>query len=63
MEGIVYNRGRVKLSVPGAPGQAAEVENPRDGGAWWAAVSGVAQGRTVESKLELASQAANVHTL
>ena len=30
MEGIVYNRGRVKLSVPGAPDQAAEV----DGWCW-----------------------------
>ena len=30
MEGIVYNRGRVKLSAPAAPGQAAEV----DGWCW-----------------------------
>lgn len=30
MEGIVYNRGRVKLSAPTAPGQAADV----DGWCW-----------------------------
>jgi len=26
--------------------QCSCVENPRDGGAWWAAISGVAQSRT-----------------
>ena len=30
----------------GNPLQCSCLENPRDGGAWWAAVSGVAQGRT-----------------
>ena len=43
-------------SVPGSKGSPGEgngnplqcscLENPRDGGAWWAAVSGVAQSRT-----------------
>ena len=28
------------------PLQCSCLENPRNGGAWWAAVSGVAQGRT-----------------
>ena len=28
------------------PGESSCLENPRDGGAWWAAVYGVAQGRT-----------------
>ena len=30
----------------GNPLQCSCLEYPRDGGAWWAAVSGVAQGRT-----------------
>ena len=30
----------------GNPLQCSCLENPRDGGAWWAAVSGVAQGQT-----------------
>ena len=30
----------------GNPLQCACLENPRDGGAWWAAVYGVAQSRT-----------------
>ena len=30
----------------GKPLQCSCLENPRDGGAWWAAVSGVAQNRT-----------------
>ena len=30
----------------GIPLQSSCLENPRDGGGWWAAVSGVAQSRT-----------------
>ena len=30
----------------GTPLQYSCLENPRDGGAWWAAISGVAQSRT-----------------
>ena len=30
----------------GTPLQCSCLENPRDGGAWWAAVYGVAQSRT-----------------
>ena len=30
----------------GSPLQCSVLENPRDGGAWWAAVYGVAQSRT-----------------
>ena len=30
----------------GSPLQCSCLENPRDGGAWWAAISGVAQSRT-----------------
>ena len=32
----------------GNPLQCSCLENPRDGGAWWAAVSGVAQSDTTE---------------
>ena len=31
----------------GNPLQCSRLENPRDGGAWWAAVYGVAQSRTL----------------
>ena len=30
----------------GTPLQCSYLENPRDGGAWWAAIYGVAQSRT-----------------
>ena len=33
----------------GNPLQCSCLENPRDGGAWWAAVSGVAQSWTTEA--------------
>ena len=35
----------------GNPLQCSCLENPRDGGAWWAAVSGVAQSRTQLKRL------------
>ena len=35
----------------GNPFQCSCLENPRDGGAWWAAVSGVAQSRTQLKRL------------
>ena len=39
----------------GNPLQCSCLENPRDGGAWWAAVSGVAQSRTRLSDLAAAA--------
>ena len=39
----------------GNPLQRSCLENPRDGGAWWAAVSGVAQGRTRLKQLSSSS--------
>ena len=33
----------------GTPLQCSCLENPRDGGAWWAAVSGVAESDTTEA--------------
>ena len=45
----------------GNPLQCSCLENPRDGGAWWAAVCGVAQGQTrlkrLSSRVLRASQA------
>ena len=39
----------------GNPLQCSCLENPRDGGAWWAAVSGVAQSRTRLKRLSCSS--------
>ena len=41
----------------GKPLQCSCLENPRDGGAWWAAVYGVAQSRTRLSDLAAAAAA------
>ena len=42
----------------GNPLQCSCLENPRDGGAWWAAVYGVAQSRT---QLRLSSSSSSIH--
>ena len=39
----------------GSPLQCSCLENPRDGGAWWAAVSGVSQSRTQLKELSSSS--------
>ena len=39
----------------GTPLQCSCLENPRDGGAWWAAVYGVAQSRTRLKRLSSSS--------
>ena len=39
----------------GNPLQSSCLENPRDGGAWWAAVYGVAQSRTLLKRLSSSS--------
>ena len=43
----------------GNPLQCSCLENPRDGGAWWAAVYGVAQGRTRLKRLSSSSSSAS----
>ena len=43
---INYDNVTGNLEGNGNPLQCSCPENPRDGGAWWAAVSGVAQSRT-----------------
>ena len=44
----------------GNPLQCSCLENPRDGGAWWAAVSGVAQSRTRLKRLSSGSSSASL---
>jgi len=40
----------------GNPLQCSCLENPRDGGAWWAAIYGVAQGQTTEATAAAANK-------
>ena len=49
----------------GNPRQCSCLENPRDGGAWWAAVYGVAQSRTRLKRLSSSSSSVvlNIHGL
>ena len=44
----------------GNPLQCSCLENPRDGGAWWAAVSGVAQSRTRLKRLSSISSSSSM---
>ena len=44
----------------GNPLQCSCLENPRDGGAWWAAVSGVAQSRTRLKRLSSGSSSSRL---
>ena len=44
----------------GKPLQCSCLENPRDGGAWWAAVSGVAQSRTRLNRLSSSSSSSKL---
>ena len=46
----------------GNPLQCSRLENPRDGGAWWAAVYGVAQSRTRLKRLSSSSSAESLRT-
>ena len=45
----------------GNPLQCSCLENPRDGGAWWAAISGVAQSRTQLKRLSSSSSSSSSH--
>ena len=44
----------------GDPLQCSCLENPRDGGAWWAAVNGVAQSRTQLKRLSSSSSSVDL---
>ena len=46
----------------GNPLQYSCLENPRDWGAWWAAVSGVAQSQTQLKRLSSSSSSLNLHS-
>ena len=45
----------------GTPLQCSCLENPRDGRAWWAAVSGIAQSRTRLKRLSSSSSSSRVY--
>ena len=47
----------------GNPLQCSSLENPRDGGAWWAAIYGVAQNRTRLKQLSSSSSSSSKTTL
>ena len=55
-ESVLHQVARVFGEGNGNPLQCSCLENPRDGGAWWAAVSGVAQSRTRLKWLSSSSQ-------
>ena len=44
--GLIPGLGRYPGEGNGNPLQCSQLENPRDGGAWWAAIYGVAHSRT-----------------
>ena len=56
---ITGDKNDISWSLPGegdgTPLQCSCLENPRDGGAWWAAVYGVAQSRTRLKQLSSSS--------
>ena len=47
----------------GNPLQCSCLENPRDGGAWWAAIYGVAQSRTQLKRLSSSSSSRSLYLL
>ena len=53
--GLISELGRSPGEGKGNPLQSSCLENPRDGGAWWAAVSGVAQSQTQLKQLSSSS--------
>ena len=55
--GLTFGEGN------GNPLQRSCLENPRDGGAWWTAVSGVAQSWTRLKGLSSSSSRIDVYTL
>ena len=53
--GLIPSSGRFPEEGNGNPLQCSCLENPRDGGAWWAAIYGVAQSRTQLKRLSSSS--------
>ena len=62
-EGLIPQSGRYPGGGNGNPLQCSCLENPRDGGAWWAAVSGVAQSRTRLKRLSSSSSSSSSRIL
>ena len=56
--GLIPGLGRSPGEGNGNPLQCSCLENPREGGAWWAAVYGVARSRTSPRLSDLAVAAA-----
>ena len=56
----VSESGRSPGEGNGNPLQCSYLENPRDGGAWWASVYGVAQSRTRLKRLSSSSSSVSV---
>ena len=54
-EGSIPGSGRCPGGEHGNPLQHSCLENPRDGGAWWGAIYGVAQSRTQLKRLSSSS--------
>ena len=52
----MWIRNKYALAFNGTPLQYSCLENPMDGGAWWAAVDGVAQSRTQLKRLSSSSR-------
>jgi len=59
--GLIPGLGRSPVREHDNPLQYSCLENPRDGGASWAAVCGVAQGRTRLKQLSSSSYFTNNH--
>ena len=57
--GLIPGSGRSPGGGHGNPLQCSCLENPRDGGAWWAAVYGVAQSRTQLKRLSSSSSSSS----
>ena len=55
------NDNKLKGGGNGNPLQCSCLENPRDAGAWWAAVYGVAQGRTRLKRLSSSSHKLKIY--
>ena len=58
--GLIPGSGRSPGKGNGNPLQCSCLENPRDGGAWWAAINGVAQSQTQLKGLSSSSSSSSI---
>ena len=61
--GLIPRSGRSPGEGNGNPLQYSCLENPRDGGAWWAAVYGVAPSRTRLKRLSSSSSSSSIYII